>query len=156
MTDLPSTISALSLPVLAQMLPQNTDRDAAVWVMVGLAGLAVIVNQVIAAWRNITGVQAKREIQQPLEIKAAQEFAAKAHEHNEFQRLAHCKEMHSQIETQMRDEEERQDVRMDDLRREIKVDIGGVHKRIDAVLAAVSNLGGQITQIGNRGGRHAN
>jgi hypothetical protein len=65
-------------------------------VLLGGAALAVIFNQGVAAWRNLSGKSQKRELDQPLTVKEAEQYAAKIHEHSEYLRREDCMARHEQ------------------------------------------------------------
>jgi hypothetical protein len=107
-----STLSALALPVVAQLnAPEG--GSAAVWWLVGLACVATASNQVFALWRTATGRFAEREggPRNP----TAQE----------------CEGRHYALATVLERMDREHAIRTEELRKEIKTDIGAVYQRIE-------------------------
>jgi len=151
-----SSVSGLTLPFLAQALPSAGTGDewsAAVWVLCGLAALAVAVNQISAAWKSLQGTAGEREIRpQPLEVRPATEFSQRDHVHPGLQTAETCRMLHTRLDERIEGMQKGFDDGITELRLENKADFRGVHARIDQVLGAVSTLSGQITQMNHTGG----
>ncbi len=143
MNSLLSSVSGL-LPLAIASIASSESADAqtstGVWWILGAAGAAVIFNQLVTAWNNLTGRFKEREGTGP-----------------QYQRVEVCEAMHKTITDaieeverrqthRMEETEQRHSVRTEGLRREIKGDVSGVHKRIDEVLKGVSRLEGKVNQ----------
>ena len=113
---------------LAQV-PAATRSDI-VTVLLGGAALAVIANQVQQLWRSNTSAF-RRESGTV-----------------EYQSRENCDKMHAGLGSQLSNMDRAATNRVDALRLEIKQDMGGVHRRVDEILAAVSDLAGQIRHLG--------
>lgn len=120
----------------------------AIWWLLGAAGAAALFNQVAEAWQRLSGKAGRRDVQQPLEVKA----------YEEFQRLSVCQRMHEQLDASLSRINEQHGNRTHELRHEIKADftalsgslaasLRGVHERVDTVLAAVSEVRGELKRI---------
>jgi uncharacterized protein HemX len=126
MTDLISATAALSPLVLAQTAAAQPDQPA-VWWIIGLAGAAVIFNQVAQSWKTLTNRFRERDSGGPRSPTEAE-----------------CESRHNLISTQLQNITEQAQGRSESLRQEIKKDLGGVHQRIDEVLRAVARLEGKV------------
>ena len=114
---------------LAQV-PAATRSDI-VTVLLGGAALAVIANQVQQLWRSNTSA-----------------FRRESAGAVEYQSRENCDKMHAGLGSQLSNMDRAATNRVDALRLEIKQDMGGVHRRVDEILAAVSDLAGQIRHLG--------
>ncbi len=133
MSDTLSTLVGLSLPVLAQLAPAPDDRSAAIWWLVGLAAVAVAFNQIATAWGRLTDRFSSRPTGAGLVTDDR------------------CRFEHEKVGKAMERIDANHVARSEDLRQEIKSDIKGVHARIDDVLRAVSDIGGQIKHLARPG-----
>ena len=109
--------------ILAAIAPPADDRSMAVWWLLGLAAAALIFNQVADAWGKLTG-----------------RFSRDASPEGGFRSRKDCIEIHQQLN---QNREKVQDSLMNadtELRKEIREDITGVHKRLDAVLTALVEI----------------
>jgi len=120
------------LPVaLAQMTPG--EADPVVWWIIGLAGTAVLVNQVATAWQKVTGNLKERPT--PSET---------------YQRISVCEKEHKRIDENI-DRIARQITEgLESLRLEFKRDGAGVHDKINRVAERVGELTGEIKRMGKQ------
>ena len=88
MNDFSFSVSSLLPMVIAQVPAASPDQLLAV--LLGGAALLVIANQATIAYRNFSGKSQRREIDQPLEIRAAAEYARKDHQHTEYMMREDC------------------------------------------------------------------
>lgn len=105
--------------VIAQI--PTASADQLLTVLLGGAALAVIFNQGVAAWRNLSGKAQKRELDQPLEVSAAPEYARKDHVHLEYLLREDCQKRHADDERRMKDQTS-----------EIKASLFELGKKLDA------------------------
>ena len=117
--------------VLAQFIGGEAAGKGALLWLLGLAAAAVIFNQVVMAFRNMTGRFAER-------VPGAG-----------FQTREGCATVQQHVTARIDAAEQRSDTRDETLRREIKEDVKGVHKRSDQILAAVSRLEGKVDARGS-------
>lgn len=130
MNDLLTPVSGLLPLVMAQIAsPGPDDRSLAVWWLLGLAAAAVIFNQLSDAWRKLTGRFKEREQPGPHYVLHST-----------------CIDSHNKLEATLREIDEGHEERTEALRRELKADTGGVHKRVDEVLKAVSRVEGMLAK----------
>jgi len=130
MNDLLSNVISLAILPLAASLP-DSEQSAAIWWLFGLAAVAVVFNQVSAAWSRLSGRFAERQSDDPRPVSEAA-----------------CKERHASADNRMATMESRIQKATEGLRLEVKQDVKGIHSRIDDILAAVHELRGAVN------GRH--
>lgn len=121
MTDSISSSIGLAPLVLAQMPVAN--RSEVLIVLLGIAALAVIFNQVAAAWKTLT--RGLKESPPP-----AQTYRA----------LIDCDDRHDSIDQALTAAAGRDEA----LRLEIKRDIGGVHEKINRAIECIGELRGAV------------
>ena len=102
----------------------------AIWWILGAAGAAVILKNLIDLWNSLTG-----RFQQN---QAGPDFITRAA----------CHEAHTKVEDKIDEFEKKLEAKHTELRNIISKDVAGAHKRIDQVLAAVSELKGEVKRIG--------
>ncbi len=159
MSDIISASAAMAPLVLAQAATAQPDQPA-VWWILGLAGTAVIFNQLAQSWKTITNRFKERE--QPGPHVATIEDCEKRHltidNHlSEMERQAVCRGEKLREETLARAEKLREEaldrgelLRKETeaaataLRLELKRDIEGVHSRVGDILKAVSRIEGKV------------
>jgi hypothetical protein len=124
---LPLAIAGIAATQVPQVSNSPSSENLAIWWILGAAGAAVILNNILDAWRKITGNFKERESAGP-----------------EYVQKSDCKDVHKTMTDQWEEAEQRHTTRTESLRQEIKSDIKGVHKRIDEILSAVSELKGKI------------
>ena len=100
MNDFASSSAAL-LPLVIAQVP-SASPDQLVSVLLGGAALAVIANQGITLWRNMSGKSQKRELDQPLTVKAASEYAEKNHDHPQYILRKECPDRHAEDERRLK------------------------------------------------------
>ena len=114
------------LPIVLGISLGSESATPILWWILGLAGCAVAFNQVSQAWRRVTG---------GFETRAAG---------TEHRKRADCIEIHKTVTSSLKDIARDSAESDDRLRREIKTDIDGVHRRIDDVQKAVSKQGQDV------------
>jgi len=130
--------AALLPIVLAQLGGEGT--NTLLWWILGLAGAAVLLNQLALAYRNLTG-----------------RFEEK-NGSSGYRRRSDCMEIHRDEKRAFNDFARKSEEGDQQLRLEIKGDISGVHRRIDglqqqitnhtnSIVGAVGDLAGQIKQM---------
>jgi hypothetical protein len=161
MSDIISASAAMAPLVIAQAASSQPEQPA-VWWILGLAGVAVVFNQIAQSWKTITNRFKERE--QPGPHVATIEDCEKRHQTLDN----HLSEMERQVvnrgeklreETLARAEKLREEVltRAEVLRKEteaatnairleLKADIGGVHDRVSDILEAVSEIAGKVNK----------
>lgn len=132
MSDTISTLAALAPAAVAQVaIP--TETSALVWWLVGLAAAAALFNQIVAAWRNLTGRFSDRPADGPEYVTRPACHQAMKEVADRLDRIDQCR---------LND--------MADLRNLIRSEVGGTHKRVDAILSAVSEVRGELKRVGDR------
>jgi len=113
------------LPIAIAALAPN-DPGIVLWWILGLAGFAALANQVITLFRNLTG---SLKEQPPPSLT--------------YQRKDECAQLHaglmssirSVISEELRKVETQHEARTNQFREDLRHDIGGVHRRVDMILA---------------------
>jgi hypothetical protein len=131
------------------MNPSAIDPNTAVAiVVVGLLALLPAIDTM----RRWFGGAAKREISpNPLVVEPSKRYAERED----------CMSRHDALDSRITTLEKRMDERMEgfrtelrsdlgEMRKEVRAQIGGVHQRVDTVLAAVSDVAGQIKRMGGK------
>jgi hypothetical protein len=126
MSDIISATTAIAPLILAQTAAAQPDQPA-VWWILGLAGAAVIFNQIAQSWHTLTGRFKRLESSGP---RCPTE--------------AECDARHRLVEEHLVKIGDQAQARSEALRQEIKKDVSGVHTRIDDVLRAVSRIEGKV------------
>jgi hypothetical protein len=117
------------MPLAIGQMPAASESEIGRWLL-AFAAVAVIANQGITFWKNISG--GLKETPPP-----AQTYVQKTI----------CKLLHIEIDKHHREETERIDKAEENteaLRREIKDDIRGIHDRINLILCVVGELKGKL------------
>jgi hypothetical protein len=145
MNDFASSTAALLPLVIAQVPTASTDQ--LLTVLLGSAALAVMANQGITLWRNVSGKSQKRELDQPLTVKEEEQYALRNHEHNAYLRREDCLVRHDQEEarlqrqlTEFKASISLMSTKMDDHNNEAERRARRLHERVDPIgsqLAAV-------------------
>lgn len=116
-----SITSFVSLaPLALGQMPAVSSTELGSWLLAA-AAVAVIANQAILLWRNISG--GLKEMPPPADTYVTKTV---------------CKIIHSEVAKNLAQNEDH----IEGLRREIKEDVKGIHNRINDVLTAVSRLQG--------------
>ena len=129
MSDIFSSLTALSLPILAQLAGgqgQGQANSPAVWWLIGLAAVAVGFNQIASAWGRLTGRWQERPTGERLVTEEA------------------CRRRHENHENHDESVKGAQAARIETLRLEVKEDVKGIHNRIDDIMGAVRDLRGRV------------
>lgn len=118
-----STIAALLPLVIAQIAAsaqpataQPTQQTLMLWWLLGAAGVAVLLNQIITAWRNLTGNL--RESPPPATT---------------YRKRDDCLAIHNELKADLGKLSSRIEITDADQRKIQREDINGVHRRIDAL-----------------------
>lgn len=117
------------LPLLLGQMPAVTSSELGGWLL-SAAAMAVIANQGIAFWKNISG--GLKEMPPPGET---------------YVHKTVCKLLHIGVEKRLGEQSERigqSEEATEALRLEIKNDVRGIHDRINAILAALGELKGKF------------
>jgi hypothetical protein len=117
MNDFASSSAAL-LPMVIAQVP-TASPDQLLTVLLGSAALAVMANQGITLWRNVSGKSQKRELNQPLTVEAAKEFAEKNHDHPQYMTRRECPERHAEDERRLKQQTD-----------EIKTSLAGISQKL--------------------------
>jgi len=123
------------LPALTGLLPiaiasvasQESETSLGVWWILGAAAAAVMFNQLITAWNNLTGRFKERENNGP-----------------EYVTRQACHEAHEKLENCLKEQEHAFETKLTEFRNEFGRGIKGVHQRVDSILSAVSELKGRV------------
>lgn len=116
----------LMVPLLLAQMPSASDTKMGVQWLVGAAAAAVMFNQVAQAWKTMTG-----------------KFSKMSEPEGGYRTRHDCIEIHKALHAdrvKVQDGLAQADTA---LRLELREDIKGIHRRIDDVLTAVANIGGQ-------------
>lgn len=136
---LPLAIASIaSAETSAAATPADAQITAAVWWILGAAGVAVIFNNLFSAWTNLTGRFKEKEGAGPEYV--TRQACHEAHQKTE----ATIKEREENLEQTITELENKLESKSNELRVIVRADIAGVHKRVDAILAAVSELKGRV------------
>jgi hypothetical protein len=134
MTDNVTTALSLAPIVLATVAPAApTETTLAVWWLLGLAGAAVVVNNILAAWEKITSRFSERESKGP-----------------EYQHRKDCERIHADDHNQLAATRESIEERIETLRSEFKHDLSNLHDKVNRSSERVSEIMGEIKRIGAR------
>ena len=134
MTDNVTTALSLAPIVLATVAPAApTETTLAVWWLLGLAGAAVVVNNILAAWEKITSRFKERESAGP-----------------EYQHRKDCERIHADDHNQLAATRESIEERIETLRSEFKHDLSNLHDKVNRSSERVSEIMGEIKRIGAR------
>lgn len=133
MNDTISAAAALAPLVLAQV-PSVSATELGQWLLVG-AALAVIANQGMSFFKNLTGQFARKN---PAPADSQTSVAECIQKH------AALDGKHAALSAQIVQVTSDSEARSEKLRLEVKNDVKGIHQRIDSILAGVSRLEGKI------------
>lgn len=165
MNDFAASVGGLLPLVIAQVPAASTDQVLTVFL--GGAALAVIFNQLVAAWRNLSGKAQKRELDQPLTVKEAEQYAGRNHQHNEYLLREDCVARHAQEDarlqrqlTEFKSSITLMSTKMDDHNNEAERRARRLHERVDPIgsqLAAVKLvMDNHLEDHRSKGATHAN
>ena len=148
---IPTISGLLPLAIGAVAAPQDTETTVAVWWIIGAAGAAALFNQLVSAWNNLTG-RFKSEGTGPEYVTRVN--CHEAHQKTEAvlkasdaQREKSIADLEEKIENTFNRLDEKLESKQNEMRTIVRADISGVHQRVDAILAAVSELKGKVESI---------
>lgn len=125
---LSSTIGGLlPLGIAASLPPEPSDTTQAVWWIVGAASAAVIFNQLVTAWNNLTGRFKEKE-------GAGPEYVS---------RVA-CHQAHDKLSVVLKEIDQQHERRTEALRLEQKKDMVGLHDKINTVAIITGEIRGTL------------
>jgi hypothetical protein len=125
------------IPLLPLVLAQSVGANSAPqfgWWLLGLAAAAVLLNQLAQAFRNLTGRFVEREPE------------------GGFRRRSDCIAIHEKLASQLAEICSNMRSATEAQRKESRDDMGGVHRRIDALQTQISNLGRELLVAANAKG----
>ncbi len=115
-------------PLILGQIPAVSSTELGSWLFV-LACVLATANYGFTFWKNITGgLQKKQSTRDDV-----------------YTSLADCEEKHAAITMQLFKHSTDTEARFEKLRLELKEDVKGIHKRIDAVLSGVMRLEGKTS-----------
>ena len=113
------------LPLTIAAISPNSPEPVFWWIL-GLAGFAALANQVITLFRSLTG--GLREVPPPAQTYQRKDDCAKLHD-------GLMSSIRAVISEELRKVEAQHEARTNQFREDLRRDIGGVHRRVDMILA---------------------
>lgn len=126
---------------------------------------ASAIGNTLLIWIKLSGRSEKREIQQPLEIKAHEQFAPLAHQHHEYMTKADCRQFHSDtrasdaerfahIHRQLESFGLKLDGSLAEHNKNAEARASSIHGRITDLIPSISTVAARLDEHIANGGHH--